>query len=513
MNDKYSERKILLKLFERETNEKIKKAIFIDVLKKSKKPKEREECFKKLDVFRTKKIKDIQDFIKDVFLHDGDRIKREEDEQKNILGWYINKFQEILGDSHQNIAFLVGLVYTYFIKITHQDRNYLTKELKKSSYGLPAKVRNGIIKKLKEKVIRKSIQKRRKPVTSFRGFFDSLLEVDLPCFEKETSFFCECSHDQLCKAFKKYLEDSKSKFLKDFTVEFLHGLNDKGVDLLIVYQKKIRDFQKFGIQVKSYGDIKDKDFSKIVKSNISESKQHGLIKFYIAFCGDLTSPSQSRKIRMISSEISQMNYPYVKVMSSIDCCGILRKYLVSFKKGESIVDETKAKKIDNSLIIKNWKEFLSEIIRDKKGKALEKIVAILMESIFGVGKITTRRRTKTEEIDIVIRNELNDEFWKKQGSIVLVECKNWTKETGKIGKNEIVLFRDKIANRYGRCKLGFLISLNGFKKTITMDMLRSSKTDLLIVPVEKSGLQKLVFVSSGKRNELLKGFTEKAIMT
>ena len=62
----------------------------------------------------------------------------------------------------------------------------------------------------------------------------------------------------------------------------------------------------------------------------------------------------------------------------------------------------------------------------------------------------------------------------------MAECKNWS---GKCGKDEFVIFREKLENRNRRCTLGFLISWNGFAGTVTKEMLRGSREDILIVPV------------------------------
>jgi len=54
----------------------------------------------------------------------------------------------------------------------------------------------------------------------------------------------------------------------------------------------------------------------------------------------------------------------------------------------------------------------------------------------------------------------------------------------KCGKNELVLFKEKMENRKGRCSLGFLVSWNGFKVTVTKEMLRGSHERVLLVPID-----------------------------
>ena len=58
---------------------------------------------------------------------------------------------------------------------------------------------------------------------------------------------------------------------------------------------------------------------------------------------------------------------------------------------------------------------------------------------------------------------------------------NWS---GKCGKNEFLVLNAKAANRGQRCTIAFLVSWNGFPDTITKEMLRGSRENLLIVPLD-----------------------------
>jgi hypothetical protein len=119
------------------------------------------------------------------------------------------------------------------------------------------------------------------------------------------------------------------------------------------------------------------------------------------------------------------------------------------------------------------------ITTDDKGRSLEELCSRLFESVGGL-TVTNRIRTATEEIDISILNDSDDPRLRRESALLLAECKNWM---GKCGKDEFVIFREKIGNRNQRCRLGFLISWNGFATTVTKEMLRGSREETLIVPV------------------------------
>ena len=117
---------------------------------------------------------------------------------------------------------------------------------------------------------------------------------------------------------------------------------------------------------------------------------------------------------------------------------------------------------------------------DDKGRSLEELMSRLLASVQGF-TVSGRVRTETEEIDISIVNNSDDARLAREDALILVECKNWS---SKCGKNEFVVFREKLENRRGRCSIGFLVSWNGFSETITKEMLRGSRERIMIVPLD-----------------------------
>jgi len=125
---------------------------------------------------------------------------------------------------------------------------------------------------------------------------------------------------------------------------------------------------------------------------------------------------------------------------------------------------------------------------DQKGRALESLVARLFESVAGF-TVTGRVRTATEEIDISILNDSQEARLRREEALILAECKNWS---GKCGKDEFVIFHEKLENRSERCSLGFLVSWNGFTSTVTKEMLRGSRERILVVPLTGAVIREAV---------------------
>lgn len=143
-----------------------------------------------------------------------------------------------------------------------------------------------------------------------------------------------------------------------------------------------------------------------------------------------------------------------------------------------------------------------------KGKALEELLAALLASIDGFIEIGRNINTETEEIDIAFRNARRDPLWQRESEIILVECKNWDKQ--RVGKNEFVLFKEKMMNRHQRCRLGFLICTDTFAETIDKESLRSSQSEIVIVPIDGEGLKQLV--ESSDRSQLLRRLIDETLM-
>ncbi|GAB6456418.1 DNA (cytosine-5-)-methyltransferase [Bacillus thuringiensis] len=177
--------------------------------------------------------------------------------------------------------------------------------------------------------------------------------------------------------------------------------------------------------------------------------------------------------------------------------------------------ENQEKFINGKGEVKNSKSGLKTLIRNvenavdnnEKGKALEILIKEFFEQVKGF-KVSTNKRTRTEEIDIQIRNESNSTFWSKETILFIGECKNWSK---KVGKNELVIFKNKIENRRGRVGVGFFVSWNGFSTTFTNEVLRTSKEEIVIIPVDGNQIKEAI--DNGNIEEYIKVWYTEAVMS
>jgi CheY-like chemotaxis protein len=155
-----------------------------------------------------------------------------------------------------------------------------------------------------------------------------------------------------------------------------------------------------------------------------------------------------------------------------------------------------------------WGAVQTEADRNRKGKLLEDLMVLVFKTVPGFMHVDTRRKSPDEEIDLVIRNESTDAFWSRERSqYLVVECKNWSKP---VGPDELVVFRNKIGNRGGRCHLGFFIAVGGFTDGFHSHAATFRKDDILVVSMGRNDLEELV--NETDRNEVLKKLHARAAM-
>ena len=128
----------------------------------------------------------------------------------------------------------------------------------------------------------------------------------------------------------------------------------------------------------------------------------------------------------------------------------------------------------NASLLQHYSDVKNEIDPLKKGPHFERFISLL----FGfLGYKEIRKRvidSSRNEVDIIIRNEIKDPFLNKFGKYILLECKNRPDYT--IGKNDFIIFNEKLKNSNGLAELGIIASTGGFAKTTYLEAMRGSGT-------------------------------------
>lgn len=126
----------------------------------------------------------------------------------------------------------------------------------------------------------------------------------------------------------------------------------------------------------------------------------------------------------------------------------------------------------------------------KKGLAFEYFVSMLFGQM-GFKKILYRVKDRTpNEIDLAIRNELDDSFFNKFSPYFLVECKNYP-ETG-VDKNVFIVFKEKIKKSNNLSNFGILITTGYMKSSVFQEAIRSSGEDVKIILLSNPEIEFLI---------------------
>ena len=162
--------------------------------------------------------------------------------------------------------------------------------------------------------------------------------------------------------------------------------------------------------------------------------------------------------------------------------------------------------IQNALL-ENYAECKNLEDTYKKGVKFEQFVALLFSSI-GFDKIKKRNIDKSRnEVDLIIRNDIEDQFLDKFGKYFLIECKNMPKT--KVDKNMFIVFKNKLENTANLSEFGIIATSGNFTSTAYLEAIRESRTNKKVIFLSNRHFEQLIF--SHDRLETFKSFIDEQV--
>jgi len=150
----------------------------------------------------------------------------------------------------------------------------------------------------------------------------------------------------------------------------------------------------------------------------------------------------------------------------------------------------------NKALLQYYADAKNEIDTNVKGKKFEHFISLLFQS-FGYKEIMKRvKDTSLNEVDLIIRNEIKDDFLNKFGKYILVECKN--KPESKVGKNDFIIFNNKLNNTNGLATLGIIATSGYISWNTYIEAVRGSNEP-----------RKVIFISNPEIERLIKSIDKK----
>jgi CheY-like chemotaxis protein len=164
---------------------------------------------------------------------------------------------------------------------------------------------------------------------------------------------------------------------------------------------------------------------------------------------------------------------------------------------------------DPNLVVREaWAAVQDDTVSSQvKGSRLEALVVALFRSVPGFAHARTNMRNDSQEFDVVVRNESTEPFWARQGDYFIAECKRWNE---RVDPDVLYTLQGKAHQRYGRCKLAFLVAWSGFTRGLNFRLLPGAEKDLLVVPLDRADLE--AWVNATDRGAELKRLHERAAL-
>lgn len=133
----------------------------------------------------------------------------------------------------------------------------------------------------------------------------------------------------------------------------------------------------------------------------------------------------------------------------------------------------------------------SGITKAAKGQRLEELVAALLEVPDTRLPILEKRlKHADEELDLVLRNDLEEPFWRNFSSpLILVECKNWS---SRVGIDELRILETKMRDRHKLCSVALFVSLNGFSRPFEERVRDLQLHGLTVFPLDGANIREII---------------------
>ncbi|MDI9257946.1 response regulator [Flavobacterium sedimenticola] len=144
----------------------------------------------------------------------------------------------------------------------------------------------------------------------------------------------------------------------------------------------------------------------------------------------------------------------------------------------------------NNALLQFYSEAKNEKETFRKGERFEHFMSLMFQSI-GFNQVLKRVKDQSlNEVDLIIRNDIEDSFIGKFGKYILVECKN--KPETKVNKNDFIVFQNKLKNTNGLAELGILATSGHITKNTYTEAIRESGENRKIIFLSNPEIEKLI---------------------
>ena len=128
--------------------------------------------------------------------------------------------------------------------------------------------------------------------------------------------------------------------------------------------------------------------------------------------------------------------------------------------------------------------------RERLRERFEHFVAMLFANI-GYKEILSRvKDAALNEVDLIVRNDIEDLFLSKLGKYFFVECKN--KPEHRTDKNDIIVFGDKLSRSNGMAEFGFIFTTSTITRNSIVQLAKMDTEEYKIIIVDNVAIMDLI---------------------
>ena len=268
------------------------------------------------------------------------------------------------------------------------------------------------------------------------------------------------------------------------------------------------------LQAKNLAEALQKELSNcniVYEWRDNEIEKVVISQFYSIALVDLRMDSYKYDGFHVIDLISEVN-PYAKVIA---VSAYTEEYM---KKLSDYMSDGKLLSISEKDSFDKWIPKLKDIIEGYFNKGLNPITVQVLEDLFSTAKnekdafkkgkmfedfavnlfrqmgfmhIETRKRdSASNEMDLIVRNDINDTFFSKFGRYIYVECKN--KPEDGINKNDFIVFNNKVQSSSGNSDLGVMFTTGRITRTVFEEALKECKFRIKIVFLASADILRLI---------------------
>lgn len=144
----------------------------------------------------------------------------------------------------------------------------------------------------------------------------------------------------------------------------------------------------------------------------------------------------------------------------------------------------------NNALLQYYSAAKNETNTYRKGEKFEHFMSLMFQSI-GFNQVLKRVKDESlNEVDLIIRNDIEDGFISKFGKYILVECKNMP--ITKVNKNDFIVFQNKLKNTNGLAELGIIATTGYITRNTYIEALRESGESRKILFLSNPEIEKLI---------------------